>query len=109
MASRRNVTGGRSLSEKDSDDDGQSRKSDIAPAVPSSVIFKLLAFTVAMVGGPIATYFVTLNTIYNGNATFAGATAAFMANVVLIAYVVVAMREDQSEAVEAAEKAKKSR
>lgn len=32
-----------------------------------------------------------------GNSTFAGATAAIMANVVLIAYVVVAMREDQSE------------
>jgi hypothetical protein len=32
-----------------------------------------------------------------------------MANVVLVAYVIVAMREDQSEAVEAAEKEKKGR
>ncbi len=32
-----------------------------------------------------------------------------MANVVLVAYVVVAMREDQSEAAEAAEKEKKGR
>lgn len=44
-----------------------------------------------------------------GNSTFAGATAAIMANVVLVAYVVVAMREDQSEAAEAAEKEKKGR
>jgi hypothetical protein len=44
-----------------------------------------------------------------GNATFAGATAAVTANVVLVAYVVVAMREDQSEAIEAAEKEKKLR
>jgi hypothetical protein len=44
-----------------------------------------------------------------GNATYAGATAALTANVVLLAYVVVAMKEDQSEAIEAAEKEKKSR
>jgi vacuolar ATPase assembly integral membrane protein VMA21 len=32
-----------------------------------------------------------------GNSTYAGALAAVMANVVLVAYVVVAMQEDQSE------------
>jgi hypothetical protein len=32
-----------------------------------------------------------------GNSTYAGATAAIMANVVLIAYVFAAMREDQEE------------
>lgn len=42
-----------------------------------------------------------------GNTTFAGALAAVMANVVLISYVVVAMREDDSEAVDAAEKKEK--
>lgn len=41
-----------------------------------------------------------------GNSTFAGATAAVMANVVLVAYVIVAMKEDQSEAVKAAEEKK---
>jgi len=35
-----------------------------------------------------------------GNSTWAGATAAVVANVVLIAYVIVAMNEDQSERVE---------
>lgn len=42
-----------------------------------------------------------------GNSTWAGATAAIMANVVLVGYVVVAMMEDQSEAIEKAEKEKK--
>ena len=32
-----------------------------------------------------------------GNSTWAGATAAFTANIVLIAYVIVAMRDDESE------------
>jgi hypothetical protein len=90
------------------------------------VIYKLLGFTLAMVAGPIGTYYLTVDNVfrgtgecfcrrgrgltdggYIGNATFAGATAAIMANVVLIAYVVVAMKEDQSESIAAAEKEKK--
>jgi hypothetical protein len=84
-----------------------SKDSDITPAVPAAVIYKLLAFTAAMIVGPIGIYFLTLNTIYRGNSTFAGATAAFMANVVLIAYVIVAMREDESEKRAAEDKARK--
>lgn len=89
-----------------------------------AVIYKLLGFTLAMIGGPIGTYFLTLNTIfrgclsrvphactsltmYVGNSTWAGATAAIMANVVLIAYVIVAMKEDESEKLEGEQRAKK--
>jgi vacuolar ATPase assembly integral membrane protein VMA21 len=61
---------------------------------------KLLAFTFAMIVVPIGSYYATVNTVFKGNSTFAGATAAIMANVVLIAYVIVAMREDQSERME---------
>ena len=42
--------------------------SDTSPAVPSDVIFKLLAFTFAMFVFPIGGYFVTVNTIFKGKA-----------------------------------------
>ncbi|KAM0692590.1 hypothetical protein Q7P36_007145 [Cladosporium allicinum] len=102
-------------------------KSNIAPAVPSSIIFKLLAFTFAMITFPIGSYFLSVNMLFGasrsfplipskltlekeheglatapnpsppGNSTYAGATAAIVANIVLIAYVVVAFQDDKSE------------
>ncbi|ROV97621.1 hypothetical protein VSDG_04628 [Cytospora chrysosperma] len=100
MASRRIISDEKTILEKD-DNVGSSpaadQQSNIAPAVPMDVIAKLLAFTFAMIVMPIGSYFATVNTVFKGNSTFAGATAAIMANVVLIAYVIVAMREDQSD------------
>ncbi|KAH7417112.1 vacuolar ATPase assembly integral membrane protein [Cadophora sp. MPI-SDFR-AT-0126] len=113
MATRRNVPGEKTPIEKElSQNLGE--KSIITPAVPGHVIFKLLGFTLAMVVCPIGSYFLTLNTIFKGmsfgsrcNSTWAGATAAIIANVVLIGYVLVAFNEDQTEALAAAEKEKK--
>ncbi|KAF2118459.1 VMA21-like domain-containing protein [Lophiotrema nucula] len=92
------------------DNDGKepSKPSDITPAVPSHVIWKLLSFTFAMFTLPLGTYFFTKAFVFRGNSTYAGALAAIMANVVLIGYVVVAMKEDQSERMEEEEKKKKS-
>lgn len=56
---------------------------------------------------PIGSYFATVNSVFRGNSTYAGGFAAVMANVVLIAYIVVAMKEDQSDRLEAEQKAKK--
>jgi hypothetical protein len=56
---------------------------------------------------PIGSYFATVNSVFRGNSTYAGGFAAVMANVVLIAYIVVAMKEDQSDRLEAEHKAKK--
>lgn len=80
--------------------------SDVTPAVPANVIFKLLAFTLAMVAAPIGMYFLTVNSIFSGNSTWAGVTAAVTANVVLFAYIFVAWQEDQGE--RAAENEKKA-
>ncbi|KAK4659371.1 vacuolar ATPase assembly integral membrane protein vma21 [Podospora pseudocomata] len=82
------------------------QKSNITPAVPSAVIFKLLAFTLAMMVVPIGSYFATVNTLFKGNSTYAGGLAAIMANVVLIGYVLVAMAEDQSDRLEEEKKQK---
>ncbi|RPB19856.1 hypothetical protein L211DRAFT_842269 [Terfezia boudieri ATCC MYA-4762] len=67
------------------------------PQISKSVISKLLAYTIAMIVAPLSAYYLTLNHIYNGNNTFAGATAAVVANIVLIAYVIEALREDDAD------------
>lgn len=50
-----------------------------------------------MIVFPIGSYFVTVNTIFRGNATFAGGFAALIANVVLVGYVIVAWKDDQED------------
>ncbi|TPX08919.1 uncharacterized protein E0L32_009623 [Thyridium curvatum] len=100
MSSRRIISSEKTILEKDDAvgaSPAASQQSNIAPAVPADVIIKLLAFTFAMIIIPIGSYFASVNTIFKGNSTFAGALAAVMANAVLIGYVIVAMREDQSD------------
>ncbi|KUL88324.1 hypothetical protein ZTR_04924 [Talaromyces verruculosus] len=78
--------------------------SDISPAVPVETIYKLLAFTFAMICGPLAAYFLSVKTFFAGNSTLAGALAALIANVVLVAYVVVAWQEDKEDQAKKREK-----
>jgi len=107
MTSRRIVSDEKTYLDQDDGKDSSS-PSSIAPAVPAAVIWKLLGFTFAMITLPIGTYFVTVNNVFSGNSTWAGALAAIMANVVLVGYVVAAMREDQSERLAEEEKQKKA-
>ncbi|CZT17687.1 probable Vacuolar ATPase assembly integral membrane protein VMA21 [Ramularia collo-cygni] len=105
MATRRIATAEKTLIDRDDVNSGA--KSDITPAVPSSVIVKLLTFTFAMVTLPIGSYFATVNVLFGGNSTYAGALAAIMANVVLMGYIIVAFNDDKSE--REAENEKKAR
>ncbi|KHN98494.1 Vacuolar ATPase assembly integral membrane protein VMA21-like domain protein [Metarhizium album ARSEF 1941] len=107
MATRRIINSEKTILEKDD----QTEESNISPAVPSSpflpplinrdVIVKLLGFTFAMIVAPIGSYFLTVHTIFKGQrlsraATASGGLAALLANVVLITYIIVAMKEDDS-------------
>ncbi|KAL1303706.1 hypothetical protein AAFC00_007058 [Neodothiora populina] len=109
MATQRNVTKEQTSLNQQDELPSKLGKSNITPAVPKEVIIKLLLFTFAMIVCPIGSYFLTVNNLYSGNSTYAGATAAAVANVVLIGYVVVAFWEDQADRVEAEKEAKKSR
>ncbi|KAI9727886.1 MAG: vacuolar ATPase assembly integral membrane protein vma21 [Chrysothrix sp. TS-e1954] len=108
MATRRTVppksptspTGDRILDPTYPTPSNPGQNSNIAPAVPASVVIKLLFFTFLMVVGPIGLYFLTSRTIFKGNATYSGITAAVAANVVLVGYIIAAVREDQGDEAE---------
>ncbi|KAJ9315260.1 hypothetical protein DTO271D3_4427 [Paecilomyces variotii] len=96
MATRR--AQGQSSSEKETSPIPQQPvSSDVSPAVPADVIYKLLGFTAAMIVAPIGIYFLTVESIFRGNSTWAAISAAVTANIILVAYIVVAWKDDQGE------------
>ncbi|GAA6022234.1 hypothetical protein JCM11491_001676 [Sporobolomyces phaffii] len=61
----------------------------------SPVVWKLALFTLLMIVGPIGTYFLSLK-YYFHDPTPSAISAAFVANLVLVGFVVVAFLEDKS-------------
>ncbi|TPX51393.1 hypothetical protein SeMB42_g00482 [Synchytrium endobioticum] len=90
MATRRNAS---SIAQCDEDVSPSNGKSSTA-TIPTSVVVKLLGFSIAIFVFPIATYFYTLNRVFQGNLTYAAISAVVMVNVILVAFVVVAFTED---------------
>ncbi|ORZ03419.1 hypothetical protein BCR43DRAFT_483323 [Syncephalastrum racemosum] len=66
------------------------------PGVSVWVVTKLLFASACMFALPIATYYISLETIFNGNGTYAAGAAAGMANIVAIGYVIAASLEDNT-------------
>ncbi|KAL0243785.1 hypothetical protein I308_105046 [Cryptococcus tetragattii IND107] len=62
--------------------------------VQPAVLYKLVLFALLMAVVPIATYFGTLNRLWQGSTTWAAISAIAAANLILVGYVVVAFRED---------------
>ncbi|ORY88030.1 hypothetical protein BCR35DRAFT_301924, partial [Leucosporidium creatinivorum] len=70
------------------------------PTAPlTGVLIKLGLFTLAMVVLPVGSYFVSRDWYFGDNLTGAGITAATVANLILVAFVVVALREDTLEGI----------
>ncbi|KAJ3522025.1 hypothetical protein NM208_g13037 [Fusarium decemcellulare] len=71
MATRRIIATEKTILDKD---DPIEEKSNTAPAVPKDVIYKLLAFTLAMIVVPIGSYFLTVNTVFQGKSSLTQAS-----------------------------------
>uniref|UniRef100_A0A060T0J9 ARAD1C16896p n=1 Tax=Blastobotrys adeninivorans TaxID=409370 RepID=A0A060T0J9_BLAAD len=66
------------------------------PEVPLTVVRKLIFFTAAMIIAPVSCFFILQN-VFNWGSIVSGGTAALVANIVLIGYVVAAFMEDTEE------------
>ncbi|AET39473.1 Vma21p Ecym_4424 [Eremothecium cymbalariae DBVPG len=64
----------------------------MAVDIPRTVIAKLLFFTIAVAVIPVITFFTVQQ--YTDNTLVSGGLAALAANIVLVAYVVMAFMED---------------
>ncbi|OJD24135.1 vacuolar ATPase assembly integral membrane protein VMA21 [Blastomyces percursus] len=78
----------------------QSSAANTRSRFPSPVIIKLILVTIATICAPLGTYYGTLNTICEGDSTYAGGLAAISVNLVLIIYLIIAAREDTGETEE---------
>ncbi|KAL1925646.1 uncharacterized protein VTP21DRAFT_529 [Calcarisporiella thermophila] len=65
--------------------------------VPKNVILKLISFTLAIIFGPLLTYYYTLQSVFSGNSTYAAISAIIVANILLVLYIIVAVWEDKED------------
>ncbi|KAG1732948.1 hypothetical protein EDB19DRAFT_1732166 [Suillus lakei] len=73
-------------------------------AASRAALMKLLFFAATLAILPISSYFLTEKYVWSGNSNYAAITAICAANIVLIAYIVVSVMEDNQSFKEAEKK-----
>ncbi|WVO23422.1 uncharacterized protein IAS62_004775 [Cryptococcus decagattii] len=86
--------------------DRVSNTGKMAMNVQPAVLYKLVLFALLMAVVPIATYFGTLNHLWQGSTTPAAISAIAAANLILVGYVVLAFREDAASRIDPVSKNK---
>lgn len=71
-------------------------------AYQGGVLVKLLIFSAALAIAPVASYFLSKDYLWEGNTTLAAITAIMSANTVLVAYIVMSIREERLATVKPA-------
>jgi len=73
-----------------------------------STLVKLSTFSLSLAVVPIASYFLTLQYVWAGNATASALFAVFTANLIIVAFVVVSVQEENKARTITPDEAKKT-
>jgi len=65
-------------------------------ASQGSTIWKLALFAACLGLGPLSTYYLTLKYVWDGDTQYSALSAVFVANIVLVGYVFMAIFEDST-------------
>ncbi|KAJ7638710.1 hypothetical protein FB45DRAFT_1054956 [Roridomyces roridus] len=79
-----------------------------ADAASTAQLVKLLLFSLSLGIVPIASYFGSLEYVWNGNATYAALTAVVGANIVLVGYIISSVLDDKRETSSPTKETKKT-
>ncbi|KAF8913793.1 hypothetical protein CPB84DRAFT_1840591 [Gymnopilus junonius] len=77
-----------------------------ADSAAGGVLFKLILFSMSLGVMPLTSYYASLKYLWNGNATLAAITAVVAANIVLVAYIISSVWEDNKTTSAASPKEK---
>ncbi|KJA29944.1 hypothetical protein HYPSUDRAFT_31982 [Hypholoma sublateritium FD-334 SS-4] len=68
---------------------------NVDAAAAGGVLATLITFSVSLGVIPIGAYFLSLHYLWAENSTYAAITAVVAANIILVCYIVVSLREDR--------------